>query len=498
MKKLIFTYFILLISLTSFCQQGFLQVFDNSAEERGVFMDVLNDNDTLIFYGLGFDSLDRQGIQFFKIDTFGNVLHSNIIVDSTKTLTTSYFTKKKIVKTQDGYAILGNSEGKTYFMKVSNNFELLVLVFYQSDIYFANSTLLELTNGFFIVIAKEQTNNSLASNILVIRTNLDGQEIWRKEYGNLEFSESASSMYKVDNNKFVICGAKGDYAEWDDPYWPQPDWSSSYFLAIDSSGNQLWDWYSDSTEIQGFVKKHVLLPDSSWLCIALTWEFNSIGFLYNARPMIFRMDKDFNIVWEKYFGYLGQIQGFQDLEMTPDSNFIASGFADLVEYPAYSRGVHYKFSPDGDSIWLRKDSIYGNDKTRFFGTEILSSGSIISIGDVNGPFGNAGIIIKLSPDGCIDTLNCILTATRNSYSQIKPQITISPNPAFQRITINIPDNIVQNHQILIYNLQGQLIKTINNKQKRLSLDLSSFKPGFYTVAIIAKKGHYFSKFIKVE
>ena len=110
-----------------FSQQGFLKVFDNNQQEVAGFLDIVNDNDTLVFYGVTRDSSGVWGTGFYQIDTFGNVLNKNVIIDPDKTLTTSYDSRKKIIKTSDGsYAMIGTTDGGNYFLKVNRNLELLL------------------------------------------------------------------------------------------------------------------------------------------------------------------------------------------------------------------------------------------------------------------------------------------------------------------------------------------------------------------------------------
>lgn len=468
-----------------------MKVFDSSPNEAAVFLDIINDNDTLVFYGLSDDSDGIQGIGFYRIDTFGNVLNMKVIVDPDKTLTTSYDSRKKIIKTSDGnYAMIGTTDGGNYFLKVNKNLELLSYVYYPWDIYTSNASLVEDESGFLIVLAKEQPNNSLADDVLLIKTDMNGQELWRKEHGTYEFGESPREIIKVNNNNYLICGGY---------YRPPADffdfllWSSSYFLSIDSSGNELWNWHSDTTNIRGLANRVFLLADSSWLYSGITWEWNDGG--YTMRPMLVRMDKNFNIMWEQFFGYLGQFQGWQDLNQTPDGNFIVSGYADLVTTLAYPKAVHYKFSPEGDSIWLRQDSMYTWDHMRIMGTAVLSSGSIISIGfNRDGPYGETGFIMKLTRDGCLDTLNCFPVMTHNPVTVIE-SMKIYPNPADESIKIELPVKGIRPTRIKVTNLQGQVVMDLKSMDGEV--DVSRLSSGFYSVEVITKNRWFLGKFIKM-
>ena len=476
-------------------QQGFLKLFDNSPEDSAVFLDILNDNDTLVFYALTYDSNNVQGIGFYQIDTFGNVLNKNIIIDTSRTLTTSSEYRKKIIKTNDQhYAILGNSSDHTFFLKVNKDLEQVSLVTYDSDTYIANASLIQMDDGFFVLITKTTPLNSFAYNVLLIRTDQNGQELWRKEYGTNEFAEAPIGITKANDNEYIISGVFLGYPDWDAPFWPQTEWESSYLLAVDTFGNQLWEWHSDTTEARGALTNLLILEDSSLLCIGTTWEFNAQYGEYQTHPLIMRLDKNHNIIWEKLFGTLGPLHSFLDLEPTPDGHFLASGYANLEDYETYPRGIHHKFDIDGHRIWQRRDSIYPNSWTVIRGSEILSSGSIISIGySSGGPYGATGILIKLTPDGCIDTLNCFpmvgITPTKQPEN-----IHIYPNPTLDELRLEFKGSLRK--RIKIYDSLGRIVKDFRSETEPTNIDVHNLVPGLYHIEVLTLKGRYTEQFIK--
>lgn len=485
MKKAL-TIILLLFSVVLFGQQGFKTVYSDYPE-KGEYLDMLIDNDTLIFYGLTSDSLQRQGIRFYKADTLGNILFTKIIVDTTVVITTAWY-KQKIIKTLDNnYAMIGGTvDGDVYFLKVNHDFELLSYVTYLSDVFTFNSSLMEVNHGFFVLAKKTQPNNTLAYDVELIRTNTEGQEIWRKQYGKYEYTETAEGILKISENEFLLYGSYYPYPDWDDPSWPQSTWSSDYFLAIDSSGNELWSRYGDSTEITAFVVDGILMPDSSIIYISGTWEPDNGA--YNSQAMIARRDKDMNLIWQRKIGYLGGNQLLMDLEMTPDSNFIASGFAKLVDYPAYPKGIHFKFSAEGDSIWIRGDSITMSDKLKIISTEIHPNGSIFSVGDYRAPYGKyGGVIMKITPDGCVDTLNCFPLDVSGVDREELEELLIYPNPAHNFIQFNLPLGFSKG-SIEIIDLLGRVFVRQNIVEEQQKVDIKGLPVGIYMYRIFGKNG----------
>ncbi len=77
---------------------------------------------------------------------------------------------------------------------------------------------------------------------------------------------------------------------------------------------------------------------------------------------------------------------------------------------------------------------------------------------------------------------------------IADDINIYPNPANDVLKINVSDNDIRIQKIVIYNMLGQVIN-IENKNN-LSINISNFFKGFYTIEIITNNGSCAKKFLK--
>ncbi len=429
--KPFFTIVLFLVSHSLFAQPGYIKVFDSGGQnEISKYRDLLVDNDTIILYSSSFDVNDVQGIRFAKLDTLGNLLLEKIYVDTQKTLTTIWY-RKKIIKTSDGgYIIAGSAQQTPYLLKVHHDLSLDFLKFYPSNFSSGNSSLIEVEDGY--MMAGGQVDSSGQNDIFVIKTDKLGNQVWRKTYGVLNLRDGAINLNKLGDTTIVITGGRSDYVPGE-----QSTWTVGLIIAIDTSGNEKWEWESEQSLDQGAIWDFERLPDSSWICISGTWEWGLYG-EYETRPMVLRMDKDFNVMWQWIYWRLAPIQFFTDLERTDDGNFIASGWVAAI---GGRKGIHYKFTPSGDSLWMRLDSIYPDSISGFqgmqvTGTALLSSGSIISVGHAQRSgvnYGTYGFVMKMSPDGCIDTLNCHPVADYEPFVQAD-ELLVYPNPVQDYVT----------------------------------------------------------------
>ncbi len=486
MMRAIFYIFLFGWSSVAMGQSGFIKAYDESVEHSADFMDVVVDNDTIVLYSLAWDSLGNQGIRFSKIDSLGNVLQEAIFVDSVGILTTTAY-RKKIIKTKDGgYAIFGSIGLPVYFLKVNHNLELEHLVKYvdSNGATLLNTTLMEVSDG-FLLVGEYQDMPGAEIDVFVIKTDLQGNELWRKIYDDEVGVDEFIIEIKQVGDDFLLMGSKSQELG-----WQQSPWGAPYLLSIDSLGNMNWNWTMEKSKLPAGFKDGVMLEDSSWIFTSGSWEWNEDGGSYTIRPMVLRMDKDFNIVWQRVFGVLSGFQWFMDLEQTKDGQFIASGnlWHEWEDEIWYSRAVHYKFSAHGDSLWMRKDSVL--HYAYVMGTDVMSTGSIVSVGysTKKGPNGGVfGFVMKIGEDGCVDTLNCWLVEAVDD--EAKPAgVEVFPNPVEEVLTIVIPPKTTTG-TVRLYDALGRFLRKQQLNVGHNELIVSDLPQGmlFYEVWDTQKK-----------
>ena len=146
-----------------------------------------------------------------------------------------------------------------------------------------------------------------------------------------------------------------------------------------------------------------------------------------------------------------------------------------------------KFSPQGDSIWSRYDLApfpphYTNDHY-FGGVGVLSSGNIIAGGSASK--GNKQYIwlVKVTPDGCLDTLFCGLVGTGEAPRQAA-EVQVYPNPATEKITVEMTKGFPAG-QAILHDLGGRVVlqATLPVEQSQLRLPVYHLPPGIYFLAL---------------
>ncbi len=217
-------------------------------------------------------------------------------------------------------------------------------------------------NGFILLI--RTFSYSLTSDILLIRTDQAGNEVWSKLYGNTTYHEIGRDIHIIENSGFIIVGWK--------QITNQP--SSVYMIRSDINGDTLWTrtynsylrstaysvdvtndkgfiigGIADSTDKNyplGYVIKTDSLGNEIWqkryssafkeYCFSIRALSNnrfafcgmSDSTFFNYERAILRViDSDGNILDEKYYrGGLVE-NAFYSVDFTIDNGFILCGYS---------------------------------------------------------------------------------------------------------------------------------------------------------------------------
>lgn len=78
------------------------------------------------------------------------------------------------------------------------------------------------------------------------------------------------------------------------------------------------------------------------------------------------------------------------------------------------------------------------------------------------------------------------------------KLQIFPNPATDRLSIDIPAKYIANYEITIYNIFGEQITNFNTSKSPIEFDISDLSPGLHFIKIKADRKLFTSKFIIIR
>ena len=343
-------------------------------------------------------------------------------------------------------------------------------------------------NGNVYLFGTVQRLNS-RHDIYVIKTDSVGQLIWRKYYGISNYHEDFGDIIKNHDGTFTISSDR-----YEEDFNIQPfgskGWTKPWLFTIDTSGTIINQWLgeeNDSRTFGGGPFYH--MTNGDWIIISREFKGVSInGSEFTASaPTITRLDAAHNLEWKLY---MADYTGFWDILVDLDydsirNEFVAAGHR-VVQYNAQYEELEawvVKFSPDGNVIWSKSDTIYSdpvNGVTHFTaGVDISPSGSIYAAGIVQhnkNPNRGYGWLLKMTPDGCYQS-DCSTTAVQSPIDN--EEFQIYPNPSTGQITISLND-LNPPLKINFRDATGRKVSSFELQNQTTELNLGNdFYPGVY-------------------
>lgn len=206
------------------------------------------------------------------------------------------------------------------------------------------------TNDGKYVIAGSSNFNDNGAQFFVIKTDYQGNELWKKFYG-YQIGDSRNFKITQTSNGFILAGYH-------------------HVLNIDNDGNIIWHKEILSYDVSGEIKSVKVDSYGNIFLVGTT------GSTVNPEIMVVgvltKLNNSGNVIWEKTFGP-SLISKFNDLIITSSNNLIILGSTETsgTTYEQFLKGpsevVQMDFwvlevTNDGEKIWQKT---YGDGKYDF-------------------------------------------------------------------------------------------------------------------------------------
>jgi hypothetical protein len=397
----------------------------------------------------------------------------------------------KIKFTQDGnIAMAGHSSSYLYnsydfyLVKANMNGDTIWTKHYGSQEWdFANS-MDTCADGGFIMAGKTYDTNNEFSDILIIKTDADGNEQWQKKIGGIK-DDVANAIISIPDG-YLICGTTGTgiYGG-----------SDIYVFKIDLSGNLVWENYDG----EQFDDEGTGVYFSSENDIVIAGKRRTLANPNNFNTNIRKLSQNGSFFWNNPYITSGGIniqinaiiEGYNK-KITTIGSFDGNslGIDDMVMFMWDSMGYYSNSGTYGGSL-----NDYGENVIKTLDNGYAMIGSTLS-------FGGTGLskIIFVKTDTILPS-NAPLTLAIGINEKARfddYEIKVFPNPFVDetKIQIQYPQNELKN-QLIELKLTDQLGADVSHK-----VDFKSSKTSngieFTIVNLNLKSGMYFYKIISKE
>lgn len=452
-----------------------------------VLRNIMVDGDSLLISGdIGRDSMGLSGIILFRIDTLSNIGALKVFRDTSLTDHLLLSGRNPIIEDRNGKIILGGvllHQNDLVVLKLNNDFSR---VFYK--VYPMNFPTLyiegikEYLDAYYLVGTVQTINDD--HDVFLQKVDSSGNMVWAKTYGVPSRDETSRAILIEDTVITILITEAFDNTPTiknDSRYWIR-------FVRIDTSGTILKDWKEEVTGEEGWSGSLIKFDNDYIYTTNLLGE--EYGFGYFQAGQVVRRDQDFKIIWRRPYGAPDNyFNGLGDLIISSDKNLLITGqILDESKKLVMQRVI--KICPNGDSIWeVRNTGLVQNNGESLNFMEGIAASNCNSSYAVGYTYKSAGfyegLILKISGDGCIDTL-CSTTNIENIIVKKESGMVIYPNPSTTSIDISVDKDVfpfLVKPKINIIDMNGNIIVNYTLVESTSHISLDGVPNGIYLAVL---------------
>ncbi|MFH1119248.1 MAG: T9SS type A sorting domain-containing protein [Bacteroidota bacterium] len=424
---------------------------------------------------------------------------------------------RSVIQTKDeGYAILGFTVsfgvGKSdiYLIKTNAYGDTIWTRTYGGNEDESGYQILQLSNGEYILCGYTNSYGAGQTDAFFIKTDPYGNVVWAKTYGGTE-NDFGGKFIQTSDSGFFICGSTKSYGSGS---------SDIYLIRTDKNGDTLWtktyggvDWDYAGPVIQTFDGGFLIAGEITYSATDnvrielfhtdqggnILWtkyyqfckwnhpsgliQTNDGGYIISGstydeewNPFLLKVDINGDSTWTKTYQWINSgvaTSVFQDI----NGDYLIAGHTEDV--------FLVKTNTGGDTLW-----------TRTFGNQFDDYGFDL-VGTKDGGFIITGFE-EVSDGGPWDVLLIKTNASGivgidETYESLKNGIIAYPNPTKGKITI---EHNSSNNKYELYDATGNILIKSTPFNLKFEIDLSKYSNGIYFLTLGDKGGKVLRKIVK--
>ena len=321
------------------------------------------------------------------------------------------------------------------------------------------------------------------SNLVLIRTDSLGNELWRSHYGT-DIDENANSIIQTPDYGFVFgCWSRIPGIN---------NTADPLIFKTDSLGNLEWSLnlggpYKDDKAMVCNTHDSCIMVLTAYADSMLTPEFAY------TRINLIKIDLNGDTIWNKKYGPSKPINFVSNIILKPSAGFLLCGHS-MIEPTVPHAGWIMEVDSSGDSLWYRDYYYYpsGPDQSLnyLYDLSITSDNGIVGVGQAYTAYPPNNTqkmwVLKVDSIGC-EFPNCWVGMEEHGGAGAREdgKVVLFPNPADDKITISAGNTgFGEMEEVSIYNNMGILLKRHRpDKQSEFRMDVSGLPAGIYFIQV---------------
>lgn len=361
---------------------------------------------------------------------------------------------------------------------VTNDYDIILVkidtngnvIWFQKYIHpdYDQSTELKLTpDGKIIIVGKAESIGTY-NDVLLIKTDLNGNLIWRKRFGNT-YDEVYNSIEVIKNNTEYLLGGRYGYSSSGTDYYDMS------IMRTDTAGNIIWQ------------QQYGTAGGNEYGGIAINTLDSGVAIcgIYNDVATVLKVNKGGIVQWNKNYS-LPTNSFMRQVIQLQDSTYAM--IASSVYAPTNSlTGFLLKADKNGNQLWQRVYPGLMTIPNYFYGFNTTADKGFIMTGQYNHigqPYQNIWLV-KTDSLGC-DSVSCsyLVTDVKDDINELE-EISLQPNPTNGIIIVNSKYDF---EKVELSNLTGQILSSENVNSKSHQLQLQNLSDGIYFVKVSYTNG----------
>lgn len=320
------------------------------------------------------------------------------------------------------------------------------------------------TNDGGYIIAGEVVVSGNLTDMLLIKTDSDGNYVWSKIYGGTRYDKGYSVQQTTDGG-YIVTGYTGSFGAGYNDVW---------LLKTDAVGDTLWTkTYGGFDNDYGYSVQQT--TDEGYFVTGSSWSFS-----FGSGVYLVKTDDAGDTLWTKIYsgsqGYSGQ--------QTSDGGYIITGWAEPL-------------GPNNSNVWLLKTNSSGDTLwTKVFGADEYEQGrSVQQTSD--GGYIVCGFTDSYGAGGTDIWLIRVEAETTTVKETTEADFEIYSNPTRGKFIVSWLESAVEINRVEIIDAFGKVLKSFrgNFNPKGTEFDVSQLPDGLYFCRIITDKGNATKKLI---
>lgn len=275
-------------------------------------------------------------------------------------------------------------------------------IIYPAVVHESGKDVLQTSDGGYIISASTETSIIDDLDMMVMRTDVSGNFLWKKSYGG-NMPEVPNGILKANDGNYFIIGYTQSFGSGDFDH---------YLLKVDPAGDSIFSKvYGGYGNEEG--KEIISTSDGNYVIVGAS---NSISFSDNNVQLI-KIDINGNVIWTKYYGGPGY-ESARSVKECADGGFIIAG--KQLNTSGIASIFLIRTDSGGDTIWTK--ILSGPNSLEGKSVLVNSDGSYtLSVDDSSAIDDSDVRIMKIDPTGNIVLWDKLYSGTLKDITKmIKP------------------------------------------------------------------------------